>query len=410
MKAISAVIVIILILLIVVGLSLLLYFFVGRFFGLATEVGASKANKTTEELSTWITIESIFMNDIYVRNIGESDVSNFAVYINDERVNFIAPSFIKSGEVGIITISDFISKYVSKGDEIKVTGGGGAIASKKFPDPCDSAILCLKFDEASGKITYDNSKNENDGSLIDANVTNIDGNSPPQWTGGKFGSALEFDGLDDYVEIPDSQSLQIEYGITVEAWIKPSKFQWIDPIVQKGVFHQGDVNGDGIVDQKDKDAINARWGMKAGEDYFPPPYPREDINENGWVDLGDLFYVVVGMGNATWFLELQNLSTNDTLGPQKVLFSLGGERRIFTSKNFTSADINKWFHIVGVYNQSTLSIYINGQLDNSTSATGLISSTTNIFGVGIELIDKKKFPHYFDGIIDEVRIYNKAIY
>ncbi|MEM3040914.1 MAG: LamG domain-containing protein [Nitrososphaerota archaeon] len=40
------------------------------------------------------------------------------------------------------------------------------------------------------------------------------------WTTGRFGMALEFDGVDDYVEVPNSATLQITDDITVEAWIK----------------------------------------------------------------------------------------------------------------------------------------------------------------------------------------------
>ncbi len=41
------------------------------------------------------------------------------------------------------------------------------------------------------------------GELTDANTNNADGNTPPQWVVGKFGYALKFDGLDDYVEVND---------------------------------------------------------------------------------------------------------------------------------------------------------------------------------------------------------------
>lgn len=40
------------------------------------------------------------------------------------------------------------------------------------------------------------------------------------WTDGKFGKALYFDGEDDYVEIPDDESLDITDEITIEAWVK----------------------------------------------------------------------------------------------------------------------------------------------------------------------------------------------
>jgi hypothetical protein len=76
-----------------------------------------------------------------------------------------------------------------------------------------------KLDEGDGNITYDSSDYKNDGLLKDANTTNDDGNTPPQWTDGKFGYALRFDGIDDYVRVEDSPSLDIVDEITIEAWI-----------------------------------------------------------------------------------------------------------------------------------------------------------------------------------------------
>ena len=45
--------------------------------------------------------------------------------------------------------------------------------------------------------------------------------SGPTWVSGKFGRALSFDGTDDYVSVPDSLSLDIGTSdFTIEAWIK----------------------------------------------------------------------------------------------------------------------------------------------------------------------------------------------
>ncbi len=39
------------------------------------------------------------------------------------------------------------------------------------------------------------------------------------YVAGKFGKAIEFDGIDDYIEIPDDDSLHFPEGLTVTAWI-----------------------------------------------------------------------------------------------------------------------------------------------------------------------------------------------
>jgi hypothetical protein len=41
----------------------------------------------------------------------------------------------------------------------------------------------------------------------------------PVYVDGKFGKALKFDGVDDYVQIPDDKSLHLPEGLTIAAWI-----------------------------------------------------------------------------------------------------------------------------------------------------------------------------------------------
>jgi len=71
-----------------------------------------------------------------------------------------------------------------------------------------------RFDETSGTNAYDASGNGNDGRLVNMNPGS-------DWVTGKVGGALDFDGSNDYVEAPDSASLDITGQITLAAWIKP---------------------------------------------------------------------------------------------------------------------------------------------------------------------------------------------
>ncbi len=67
-----------------------------------------------------------------------------------------------------------------------------------------------RFNEGVGSIAVDSSVNKNNGTL-----EGTDG--PPQWVAGFEGTALEFDGVDDYVEIPDSEDFQFASSISMEA-------------------------------------------------------------------------------------------------------------------------------------------------------------------------------------------------
>lgn len=68
-----------------------------------------------------------------------------------------------------------------------------------------------KFDEGSGNYAYDNSGNNNRGQLINA----------PTWTTGYVGSSISFDGLNDFVEVLDANSLDLAGPFTISAWVYP---------------------------------------------------------------------------------------------------------------------------------------------------------------------------------------------
>ncbi len=93
-------------------------------------------------------------------------------------------------------------------------GGGGSI-------PEDTMTRGLagywNFDEGSGQNVYDATGYGNDGTLASSTDSS---DEDPTWETGKVGGALEFDGVDDYVKIPDSASLDITGAITIEFWVK----------------------------------------------------------------------------------------------------------------------------------------------------------------------------------------------
>jgi hypothetical protein len=64
------------------------------------------------------------------------------------------------------------------------------------------------FDEGSGTVAKDSSGHGHDGTL----------NGDPKWVGGPLGGALDFDGTNDFVEIPDGPGLSITGAITIAAW------------------------------------------------------------------------------------------------------------------------------------------------------------------------------------------------
>ena len=79
-------------------------------------------------------------------------------------------------------------------------------------DPKTAVGLWL-FDKDDGDVVKDLSEIGNDGML----------SGDPEFVDGKFGTALEYDGLDDYMEIPDLYE-HIKDGFTVTFWLnKPDQ-------------------------------------------------------------------------------------------------------------------------------------------------------------------------------------------
>jgi hypothetical protein len=80
-------------------------------------------------------------------------------------------------------------------------------SSAKIDEQSIAAIWL--FDEGSGEIAGDSSGNGRDGTII----------SDPEWVKGKFGKALEFDGIDDMVDILYTADDQND-AYTVMCWVK----------------------------------------------------------------------------------------------------------------------------------------------------------------------------------------------
>ena len=72
----------------------------------------------------------------------------------------------------------------------------------------DGLVAEWHFDEGSGSVLKDSSGNGNDGVIYGAT-----------WVDSKYGKALQFDGVDDYVDLSSIPSQT--YPLTIEMWTKP---------------------------------------------------------------------------------------------------------------------------------------------------------------------------------------------
>jgi len=223
----------------------------------------------------------------------------------------------------------------------------------------DGAVAIWHFDEGSGLTTKD-SKGANNGTISGAT-----------WVDGQFGKALKFNGnatdKDDYLEISDN-NLNITGELTAEAWIKPdfAATPGYYTILDKGV------SGGTTTSQYDFTLLSASRKL-------------------------EVFYGSVS-GDCS-----------------------------FIDSNITVPNDGKFHHVAFTYNNKNgITFYVDGQKDYPTTysyyskcgdkntyssalnqpAKPLVSHSGTKFKIGRRAGYKE---YYFQGIIDEVRVYSRAL-
>jgi chitodextrinase len=168
-------------------------------------------------------------------------------------------------------------------------------------------------------------------------------------TAGKYGGALSFNGSSSYVDLGNPSQLQLTGSMTWSAWVMAT----------------GNPPDDGqIIAKSDSGGGLAGWQFKSSPD--------------------------TGV---------------ETFG---VAVSANGKSNVQRYSKTVRA-LNTWYHVAGVYNAAarTLDIYVNGVLDD-----GVLKGTVpaSQFNPNLNVtIGKRSGGFYFQGTIDEVRIYNVAL-
>ena len=68
-------------------------------------------------------------------------------------------------------------------------------------------------------------------------------------------------------------------------------------------------------------------------------------------------------------------------------------------------DVGKWHHVAGVYDGSVAIIYINGEVDNEKKFEGVLKHNGENFWMGARKSDGLPF----NGLLDELRLYNRGL-
>jgi len=104
---------------------------------------------------------------------------------------------------------------------IKLSGTG------VFGEPRRALIGYWKFDEKFGSAVLDSSGASNHGTVRQGFTSTSPLHPSPVWEPGRKGAALRIDGLDDWVNVPDSDSIDttgVNNAITISAWIKLDRY------------------------------------------------------------------------------------------------------------------------------------------------------------------------------------------
>ncbi len=67
--------------------------------------------------------------------------------------------------------------------------------------------------------------------------------------------------------------------------------------------------------------------------------------------------------------------------------------------------VGSWTHLAATYDSTVLRLFVNGTEVSTTVVPGKIASSTGVLRIGANAI----WPEYFTGLIDEVRVYNRAL-
>ena len=111
-----------------------------------------------------------------------------------------------------------LSRAVDDSGNIETPGPGRTVTVL----PLGGLVAAYGFSEGSGTTVADISGNGNTGTIAGAT-----------WTTGRFGQALSFDGVNDWVTVNDANSLDLTDGMTLEAWINPTALSgWQSAIIK----------------------------------------------------------------------------------------------------------------------------------------------------------------------------------
>lgn len=214
-KGITAVVAIVLLLMMTVGAAGMAYVFMSGLQQKTQESASGGIESLTESTSSCISVDSVYGNKVYLKNCGNGVITgnSLLVYMDGAPINAtMSPATITKGEVGAVNLSGIWSLSYDA-HMLKIGNGLAQITQRVVAEPRkDDAAGIWRFEDGNGNKANDDSGNNNVGTLLPTG-------SEPIWTSGKYGSALQFDGVNDYVDAGNGASFSVTQ-LSIGLWIK----------------------------------------------------------------------------------------------------------------------------------------------------------------------------------------------
>jgi hypothetical protein len=217
-----------------------------------------------------------------------------------------------------------------------------ALSDQEIRQEIDTTLVGYwKFNEGTGTIAYDSSGYGNNGTLMNS----------PTWVDGLplLGKALDFDGMDDYVDCGNGASLNVTGDITITAWVR---FNAILP--NQAYFISKDEGG----------GSKYKWCFGYAES--APSISNALVFH---INYPILIHPGMWLGSSKWIPA-----------------------------------IGQWHHVAIVGNNNTYTFYVNGLNYGDTTASSSLPSVNAPLEIG-----KAEAGFYFNGAIDQVKVYRRAL-
>lgn len=162
------------------------------------------------------------------------------------------------------------------------------------------------------------------------------------------------------------------------------------------------------------------YEFTTGTDHISIPYsaayrPTSAMTVSAWVRPDTLTTtarqkIVSMIENGSYGLIINGSVADATCSANMLCFMvyIGGSYRTAQVAR-TSLAVGQWRQVVGVYSGSAVTLYVNGSPVATTAITGPIGHSTAPLCIGAEPNASACISDFFDGRIDDVRIYNRAL-